>query len=278
MNASQTREATGSNVERDSSLVNISTLGLSDDQIMERVYGSLGKWYSERSPAKGNPERGFISFETDDDWTRAALVAPCHMIFHEIPDHLKTYEVCLANAYDIRIALIPTEHRDEGMYLSAVRCRAYKMADVPEEYRTKEFCLEVLKTDHTAMDFVPDDLVYDPDICLAAATCLKNDPSGDEDRYHYLESDHPRLVDPKMWEIALKQDASLYDWIPQEVRYSHMSDQLERVRSNSRNQVTPDRASMSGSSVKPHKGGISKPRRTLTKPHEIDRSASKITR
>jgi hypothetical protein len=75
----------------------------------------------------------------------------------EVPDELKTKELCLAavEEYGLALEYVPEELKTKEICLAAVEQFGYALRDVPLKFKSAEVCLEAVNSNGLALEFVP---------------------------------------------------------------------------------------------------------------------------
>lgn len=128
-------------------------------------------------------------------------------ILSQIPEHLRTYPVCLAaaNSDGGCFGYIPSQYRTYEICLAAAK-RDCRIGPLPESYYTEELCLELIKTANVAFSSIPKTRLTEK-ICLHAL--------GNCSRYETVLGEIPvEMRTPEMCDFALSKSVWAFKFIP----------------------------------------------------------------
>ena len=133
--------------------------------------------------------------------------------FEDIPDELKTAEMCLKavkkDAYTF--FYVPENFITEEMCFRAVKKGISMLQHIPEKFKSKELCLEAVKYSSDALNYVPDELKT-PELCLKAVKY-----SGDA--LNYVPDE---LKTPELCLKAVKGSGGALNHVPDELKTAEM--------------------------------------------------------
>ncbi|MDR2719167.1 MAG: DUF4116 domain-containing protein [Treponema sp.] len=111
----------------------------------------------------------FFDYDETDEKKALSLVKKDGMALEDVPEELKTYNVCLEAVRNFGLALsnVPEKHKTAELCLEAVRQEGFALEDVPEELRTAELCFEAVRNDGIALFDVPEKYKT-AELCLKA--------------------------------------------------------------------------------------------------------------
>jgi hypothetical protein len=102
----------------------------------------------------------FFDYDETDKEKIFELVKKEGLALEDVPEKLKTYDVCLAAVRNSGWVLgyVPEKHKTAELCLEAVRQNGVALVDVPEEQKTAELCFEAVRQNDGALPFVPEKL------------------------------------------------------------------------------------------------------------------------